>query len=55
MKIIKDYVDQVFKTVPLTEETNQLRTDILANMEDKYNELINAGASEHEAIGVVIA
>ncbi|PRY82530.1 permease prefix domain 1-containing protein [Alkalibacterium olivapovliticus] len=55
MNIIKEYVNQVFKTVPLTEETNQLRLDILANMEDKYDELIESGASEHEAIGVVIA
>lgn len=55
MNIIKEYVNQVFKTVPLTEETNQLRLDILANMEDKYDELIGNGASENEAIGVVIA
>ncbi|MCC5895676.1 MAG: hypothetical protein JJU16_09470 [Alkalibacterium sp.] len=55
MNIINEYVNQVFKTVPLTEETNQLRLDILANMEDKYDELIGNGASEHEAIGVVIA
>ncbi|GAB2490057.1 permease prefix domain 1-containing protein [Alkalibacterium psychrotolerans] len=55
MTIIKEYVNQVFKTVPLTEETNQLRLDITANMEDKYNELRLSGASEHEALGVVIA
>lgn len=55
MTIIKEYVNQVFKTVPLTEETNQLRLDIQANMEDKYTELRESGVSEHEALGVVIA
>lgn len=55
MNTIRDYVNQIFKTVPLTEETNQLRLDILANMEDKYNELRSGGASEHEAVGMVIA
>lgn len=55
MTIIKEYVDQVFKTVPLTEETHQLRMDITANMEDKYTELRENGASEHEALGMVIA
>lgn len=55
MTIIKEYVNQMFKTVPLTEETNQLRLDILANMEDKYDELIESEVSEHEALGIVIA
>lgn len=55
MTIIKEYVNQVFKNVPLTEETNQLRMDITANMEDKYAELRESGASENEALGVVIA
>lgn len=55
MTIIKEYVNQVFKNVPLTEETNQLRLDITANMEDKYAELRESGASENEALGVVIA
>jgi len=52
---IRDYIEQIFKTVPLTKETLQLKTDMLANMEDKYLALKEEGASEHEAIGVVIA
>lgn len=55
MNTIKDYVEQMFKTVPDTEETCQLKIDILANMEDKYTELKEGGTSEHEAIGIVIA
>lgn len=55
MNIINDYVDQMFKTVPITKETQQLKTDILANMEDKYLALKEEGVSEHEAIGIVIA
>lgn len=52
--IIREYVEQMFKSVPLTEETYQLKQDILANMEDKYEELVAAGASENEALGIVI-
>lgn len=55
MNTIRDYIEQIFKTVPLTKETLQLKTDMLANMEDKYLALKEEGASEHEAIGVVIA
>ncbi|EXJ24469.1 hypothetical protein ADIAL_0035 [Alkalibacterium sp. AK22] len=52
--IIREYVEQMFKSVPLTEETYQLKQDMLANMEDKYEHLIAEGATENEALGVVI-
>ncbi|MDZ7836000.1 MAG: permease prefix domain 1-containing protein [Alkalibacterium sp.] len=55
MNIIREYIDQMFKGVPVNEETVQLKADILANLEDKYTALKEGGASEHEAIGVVIA
>lgn len=54
MNTIREYIEQMFKGVPMTEETIQLKTDILANLEDKYLALKEDGASEHEAIGVVI-
>lgn len=54
MNTIKEYVESMFLSVPRTEETEQLKADILANMEDKYEELIAGGASENEAIGAVI-
>jgi hypothetical protein len=54
MNTIREYVESMFISVPVTEETEQLKTDILANMEDKYEELRQGGATENEAIGAVI-
>lgn len=54
MNTIRDYVESMFLSVPRTEETEQLKADILANMEDKYEELRAGGASDNEAIGAVI-
>ena len=55
MKIIKDYLDSLFLTVPITPETQKAKEDLLAIMEDHYHELIADGKSEHEAIGAVIS
>lgn len=54
MNTIREYVDKMFKHVVKTNETEQLQVDILANMEDRYQALIEEGASENEAIGTVI-
>ncbi|MFC6465338.1 permease prefix domain 1-containing protein [Marinilactibacillus sp. GCM10026970] len=54
MNTIKEYVDKMFKHVVKTQETEQLKVDILANMEDRYIALKEEGASENEAIGTVI-
>lgn len=54
MNTIREYVESMFISVPKTQETEQLKIDILANMEDKYQELRDGGASENEAIGAVI-
>lgn len=54
MNTIFDYVEKMFKDVVKTKETEQLRIDIKANMEDRYQALIEEGASENEAIGTVI-
>ncbi|WP_080146647.1 permease prefix domain 1-containing protein [Marinilactibacillus piezotolerans] len=54
MNTIHDYVEKMFKHVVKTEETEQLKIDILANMEDRYQALIEEGASENEAVGTVI-
>ncbi len=55
MKIIKEYLDSLFLTVPITTETKKAKEDLLAIMEDHYHELIAEGKSEHEAIGAVIS
>lgn len=55
MDTIKTYLDSVFLAVQSTPEMQQLREELLLNMEDRYEELKAQGKSENEAIGTVIA
>jgi len=55
MEAIKLYLDSVFAAVPNTAEVQRLKTEMLANMEEKYSELKASGVSENEAIGSVIS
>lgn len=55
MNTIEQYVDQMFANLPKTKQMEDLKSEILVNMEDKYYELKEEGRSENEAIGVVIS
>ncbi|MBW9150065.1 permease prefix domain 1-containing protein [Clostridium sp. CM028] len=55
METIKNYLDNMFKVLPRTNQTVKLKNDLLWNMEEKYNEHKNNGKSENEAIGIVIS
>lgn len=55
METIKNYLDNLFAGYPKTEEVLHAKEELLANMEDKYNELKADGKSENEAIGIVIS
>lgn len=55
METIKNYLDNMFASLPKTNEMLKLKGDILSNMEEKYNELKRKGKSENEAIGIVIS
>lgn len=55
METIKNYLDNMFSSLPKTARIIDLKNNILANMEDKYNELKRQGKSENEAIGIVIS
>lgn len=55
METIKIYVENMFKTLPRTEELKKLKQDILMNMEEKYSELKSEGKTENEAVGIVIS
>ncbi|MBZ9606551.1 permease prefix domain 1-containing protein [Clostridium estertheticum] len=55
METIKNYLDNMFKVLPRTNQTMKLKNDLLWNMEEKYNENKNDGKSENEAIGIVIS
>lgn len=49
------YLDSMFAKLPQTQELERIKQGLLDNMQDKYEELLAEGKSEHEAIGIVIA
>lgn len=55
MNTIENYVDTMFMNLAVTDEILALKSEILANMEDKYEELKSEGLTENEAIGMVIS
>ncbi|WP_017470444.1 permease prefix domain 1-containing protein [Amphibacillus jilinensis] len=55
METIISYLDNMFSRLPKTPELEQVKQDLLVNMQDKYEALIREGSTENEAIGIVIA
>ncbi|SHJ77014.1 hypothetical protein SAMN02745163_02555 [Clostridium cavendishii DSM 21758] len=48
-------VDELFKNAPKTSRANELKEEVLANLIDRYNDLIAGGKNEEEAIKKAIA
>lgn len=55
MDTIKTYLDNVFTAFPQTDRVLTIKREMLAGMEEKYQELKREGKSEHEAVGSVIS
>lgn len=55
MNTIRSYLDNMFLGLPQTEEVAKAKMELLAMMEDKYNELKGIGKTENEAVGIVIS
>lgn len=55
MNAIKNYLDNMFRNLPNTEEVRRAKAELLQMMEDKYEELIGEGKTENEAVGIVIS
>lgn len=55
METIKNYLDNMFMGLPKTQEVQRAKEELLAMMEDKYQELKAQGKTENEAIGIVIS
>ncbi len=51
---IKDYLDGVFARIPQSKDSEELKEEMLLNMNEKYKDLIKDGMSENEAINTVI-
>lgn len=54
MKVLTDYVENIFVSLPKTDEMEQLKCNMIDDMEEKYTELLANGKSESEAVGIVI-
>jgi len=55
MNAIRNYLDNMFRNLPNTEEVRRAKSELLQMMEDKYEELISEGKTENEAVGIVIS
>jgi hypothetical protein len=55
MDTIESYLNTVFAQAPDTADVRQVKAEMLANMEEKYQELKANGRSENEAVGAVIS
>lgn len=52
---LRKEVDELFKDAPRTARANELKEEVLANLIDRYNDLISEGKDEDEAIKKAIA
>lgn len=52
---IVGYLNNMFASLPRTEQMYKLKQELLGNMEEKYHELKDDGKSENEAVGIVIS
>ena len=50
MNAIRNYLDNMFRNLPNTEEVRRAKTELLEMMEDKYEELIKEGKTENEIV-----
>ena len=55
MNAIRNYLDNMFRNLPNTEEVRRAKSELLQMMEDKYEVLIAEGKTENEAVGIVIS
>ncbi len=55
MNRMKTYLEEMFRTLPDTEEVRRARHELWQMMEDKYSELIADGMTEDEAVNQVIS
>lgn len=49
------YLNNMFNSLPRTEQMYKLKQELLGHMEEKYHELKHDGKSENEAVGIVIS
>jgi len=55
MDQINSYVDAMFAKLPNTRAVEEMKQNILENMQERYSELLSEGKTENEALGAVIS
>ena len=55
MEAIRNYLETMFLNLPNTPEVYKAKNELWQMMEDKYNELLDEGKNENEAVGTVIS
>lgn len=55
MNKIKNYVEELFKDVKKTRKSEELKEELIADLEEKYRDLKESGKTEKEAYNEVIA
>lgn len=54
MNKIKNYVEELFKDVKKTRKSEELKEEIIADLEEKYQDLVKTGTNEKDAYNEVI-
>ena len=54
MATIKEYVEGLFKDIPDSEEKENIKQEIILNLEEKVQDLIESGKDEEDAINKAI-
>ena len=52
---LKKSVDELFENAPKTHRATELKEELLANLTDKYDDLISSGKGEEEAFKIAIS
>ena len=55
MEAIRNYLESMFANLPNTPEVQRAKSELGQMMEDKYQELIEEGKTDNEAVGIVIS
>ncbi|MHC1722055.1 MAG: permease prefix domain 1-containing protein [Aminipila sp.] len=55
MNQIRNYIEAMFSNLPKTQKVVEMKLNMLENMEEKFQELLKAGKSENEAVGIILA
>ncbi len=54
MITIKDYVQGLFKDIPESQEKEDIKQEIILNLEEKVQDLVDSGKAEEDAINKAI-